>query len=194
MLTVTRTGLTLTAASVTWTTSNGTALAGSDFGTSGSTTQRTGTLSWGAGDGAAKTISVGPTTTAGSWIPVLNDTAIEGPETLNVTLSAPTGGGLLGVATATVTIESNDSGVSMAGSTLSVAESAGTAAVQVNRMGNGSGAVSVNYATANGTATAGSHYTTTNGTLNWADGDTRPRRSTCRSSTTLRSIAPARSR
>ena len=176
-LTVTRTGSAAAAATVKWTTSNGTALAGSDFGTTGSTVQKTGTLSWAAGDGSAKTISVGPTTTAGAWIGVLNDTAIEGPETFNVTLSTPTGGMVLGAGAtvAVVTITSDDRGVTMASSTQTVAESAGTVAVNVNRAGSSTGAVSVNYATANTTALAGTHYTATNGTLNWADGDTAPK-------------------
>ena len=171
-LTVTRTGSALTAASVHWATTNGTAFAGSDFGTQSSTVQRSGTISWAAGDSAPKTIAVGPTAVGGAYIPVLNDALIEGPETFTVTLSAPSIGGVLGAAAATVTIDSNDSAVTMASSTKSVAESVGTASVLVNRTGSGSGAISVNYATANGTALAGTHYTTTTGTLNWADGDT----------------------
>ncbi len=175
VLTVTRTGSTTAAASVTWTTASGTAVIGSDFGTSGSAVQKTGTLSWGAGDGSPKTISVGPTTTGGAWIPILNDALIEGPETFTVTLSAPTGSMVLGTATATVTIDSNDVGVTMASSALAVTESSGVASVQVNRSGSSSGAISVNYATANSSALAGSHYTATSGTLNWADGDAAPK-------------------
>ena len=195
-LTVTRTGSAATAATVKWTTSNGTALAGSDFGTSGSTVQKTGTLSWVAGDGTPKTISVGPTATAGAWVGVLNDALIEGPETFNVTLSTPTGGMVLGAGAtvAVVTITSDDRGVTMASSTQSVAESAGTVAVNVNRAGSSTGAVSVNYATTNGTALAGTHYTPPTARSTGPTATPRPRRSTCRSPTTARSIPPAPSR
>ncbi len=165
-LTLTRTGSSATAASVSWTTASGTAGAGSDF------TQSSGTVNWAAGDGAPKTIAVGPTAAAAPYIAVLNDTTIEGPETFTVTLFSPTGGAILGTATATVTIDSDDSGITMTSPTQAVTESAGSVAVSVTRSGPSAGAVSVNYATANGTALAGTHYTATSGTLNWADGDT----------------------
>lgn len=46
-----------------------------------------------------------------------------------------------------------------------------TATITVSRTSSSTGAVSVNYATADGSATAGSDYAATSGTLNWADGD-----------------------
>ncbi|APV50802.1 hypothetical protein BWI17_14565 [Betaproteobacteria bacterium GR16-43] len=52
-----------------------------------------------------------------------------------------------------------------------VNEGAGSLTVNVFRTG-ASGAVSVNYGTADGTALAGQDYTATSGTLNWANGDT----------------------
>lgn len=54
----------------------------------------------------------------------------------------------------------------------SVNEGQGTATITVSRTGGSSGAVAVNFATADGTATAGSDYTATSGTLNFADGQT----------------------
>ncbi|MGE3706086.1 MAG: Calx-beta domain-containing protein, partial [Vicinamibacterales bacterium] len=165
-LTLTRTGSNATAASVAWTTVAGTAAAGADF------TQSSGTVSWAAGDGSPKTITVGPTSAAAPYIAVVNDATIEGPETFTVTLSSPTGGAILGTATATVTLDSDDRGITMTSPTQAVSESAGSVAVSVTRSGASTGAVSVNYATANGTALAGTHYTATSGTLNWADGDT----------------------
>ena len=97
-ITVTRTGGTAGAASVNYATSNGTASAGSDY------TTRSGALSWASGDGASKTFTV----------PILSDTATEGNETFNVTLSSATGATLGSPATAVVTItESSDFTVTM---------------------------------------------------------------------------------
>jgi hypothetical protein len=53
-----------------------------------------------------------------------------------------------------------------------VQEAAGSVTLRVARHVGSTGAISVNWATANGTATAGADYTAANGTLNWADGDT----------------------
>jgi M6 family metalloprotease-like protein len=55
--------------------------------------------------------------------------------------------------------------------TKKVSEGAPQAHIRVDRTNGGTGAVSVQFATADGTATAGSDYTATAGTLNWADGD-----------------------
>jgi hypothetical protein len=91
-LTVNRTGDPSSAATVQYTTTNGTATAGSDY------TTTTGTLTWLAGDATPKSIIV----------PILNDADVEIPETFSVTLSAPTGATLGAPATATVTITSED--------------------------------------------------------------------------------------
>lgn len=56
-------------------------------------------------------------------------------------------------------------------SNLTADEGAGSAMISVTRTGSSSGAVSVNYVTANGTASAGSDYTATSGVLSWADGE-----------------------
>ncbi len=56
-----------------------------------------------------------------------------------------------------------------------VNEQAGSAVLNVFRLGSGSGAVTVSYTTADGTALAGQNYTATSGSLQWADGDTTPR-------------------
>lgn len=53
-----------------------------------------------------------------------------------------------------------------------VAETAGSGLLTVQRTGDTTTAVSVDFATANGTATAGLDYTATNGTLNFAGGET----------------------
>ena len=83
------------AVTVQYATANGSATAGSDY------TTASGTLSWAAGEGGFKTITV----------PVLQDTATEAAETFTVTLSAATGGALIDPARtqATVTLRDDDS-------------------------------------------------------------------------------------
>ena len=164
-ITVTRTGGSAGAVGVSFATGNGTATAGSDY------TATNGTLSWADGDTAAKTFAV----------TVLGDTTVEGDETVNLTLSSPTGGAGLGSpATSVLTITNDDT--TPANGTLQFSASFytkaegnsgnSTATITVTRTGGSSGAVGVSFATSNGTATAGSDYTATSGTLSWADGDT----------------------
>ena len=91
-ITVTRTANTNVAASVNYATSNGTATSGSDY------TAASGTLSFAAGE-TSKTFVVA----------MINDTQVEAPETVNLTLSTPTGGATLGTpSTAVLTIISDD--------------------------------------------------------------------------------------
>ena len=96
-ITITRTGGSTGAISVTVSTSNGSATAGADY------TATTQTVSWVDGDTANKTIS----------IPLLDDIATgESAQTVNLSLSAPMGGAIIGSQnTATLIIdEDNDSG------------------------------------------------------------------------------------
>jgi hypothetical protein len=91
-LEVTRVGSTTEPVSVGYATAPGTATE-SDY------TPATGTLSWAAGDGAPKTIS----------IPIADDPAQEGEESFGVSLSNPTGGATVGTpASATVAIAASD--------------------------------------------------------------------------------------
>ena len=90
---VTRTGGSSGAVSVSFATSNGTATAPGDY------TAVSQTVSFADGDTANKTIS----------IPIINDTTAEANETVNLTLSSPTGGATLGTpSTAVLTITDND--------------------------------------------------------------------------------------
>src|SRR5712671_513613 len=155
-LSVTRTGSTASAITVHYKTTDGTAAAGSDY------TAADSTLSWAAGDSAAKTIS----------IPIADDSAIESIETFTVTLSGPTGGAALGAVTqATVSITDNDS-VNFSVSDTSVVEGntpSGTSATfTITRAGGSGTAYTVQYATAGITATSGTDFTATSGTASFA--------------------------
>jgi VCBS repeat-containing protein len=94
---VARAGGSTGAVSVNYTTSNGTATAGSDY------TAASGTLNWADGDSASRTFTVA----------IADDTAAESSETVNLTLSAPSGSATLGSpSSAVLTIVDNDGGVS----------------------------------------------------------------------------------
>ncbi|HEX4934547.1 MAG TPA: Calx-beta domain-containing protein, partial [Gemmatimonadaceae bacterium] len=167
-LTVRRMGPATAAASVRWTTADGTATAGQDFGTNGSATQRSGSLSWAAGDATSRTIV----------IPILNDTLAEGTETFTVSLNTPSGVVLGSPSSATVSIADNDSPpateLRFSQPKYVVLENGGNAVLTVNRVDKGGGfgtSATVRYATQAGTAAATSDFTAKSGTLTWAAGD-----------------------
>jgi hypothetical protein len=162
------------AVSIHYATSDGTATAGQDY------TATAGTLSWAAGDEGTKTFSVA----------IHNDTAAEGTETVQLTLSNPTGGATVDAdrGTSVLRILANDDGSGGGGGggggddhgdgaikfdqgDFQVIEGRRTAVITVERSHGETGAVSVQYATANGTATAGQDYQAASGTLSWAAGD-----------------------
>jgi hypothetical protein len=91
-LRVDRTSGSIGAIGVDYATSNGAALAGTDYTTIG------GTLAWADGDGNPKFINV----------PILHDTTTEPTKTFTVTLSNATGSASLGNAISTVTITDDD--------------------------------------------------------------------------------------
>ena len=92
-ITVDRVGGSVGAVSVSYATSNGTATAGSDYTAAG------GTLTWADGNASSKTFTVA----------ILDDTAVEPSETVNLALSSPTGGATLGVVpSAVLTIVDNE--------------------------------------------------------------------------------------
>ncbi|HEV7667977.1 MAG TPA: Calx-beta domain-containing protein [Thermoanaerobaculia bacterium] len=148
------------AVSVGFATGNGTATAGPDY------TAASGTLNWAAGDSGTKSFS----------IPIIDDVQDEPNETLQITLSNPTGGAALGSPASTLlTIQDDD--VPASPGTLALLASSfsgpegGSATISVVRSGGTTGAVSVSYATSDGTAAAGSDYTAASGTLSFADGE-----------------------
>ena len=160
-ITITRTGGSAGAVGVTLTTSNGTATSTADY------TSVSQTVSFAAGDTANKTVS----------IPIVDDQLIEGNETVNVTVSAPTGGATLGTpSTAVLTITDNDAPppgtLQLSVATYNVAENAGSATITVTRTGGSAGAVGVTLATSNGTAITPADYTAVSQTVSFAAGDT----------------------
>jgi len=141
------------AVTVDYATSNGTAAAGSDY------TATSGTLTFPPGE-VFMTFGV----------PIIDDAAGEGTETIGLTLSNPVNAALGSPSNATLTINANDK-LSFSLSNTNVDENAGTGTVTVKLNGPSSQVVTVNYATSGGSATAGSDYTATSGTLTFNPGD-----------------------
>jgi Calx-beta domain len=96
-------------------------------------------------------------------IPIVNDTLVEGSETVTLALSNALGAALGSERTSvTLTITSDDLGgqIQFSGTSYSVSEAAPTATITLVRSGGLGGPVTVNFATiAGGTATAGVDYT-----------------------------------
>ncbi len=98
-ITVLRTGGLAGTASVSYATSNGTATSGASCSTGVDYLPTSGTFTWTHGDVTARTFT----------ITICNDAAMEGDETINLTLSNPTGTGSLGTqSTAVLTIGTDD--------------------------------------------------------------------------------------
>jgi hypothetical protein len=143
-VTVSRTGGTDGIVGVSYTTNSGTATAGSDFTTTAST------LSWGSGDSATKTIT----------IPITDDSLYENNEDFTVTLSAPTGGAVLGSqSTATVSINDNDTAPTISIGNASLTEGGGSMSFTVSQSAVSGLTTTFQYSTADVSATAGSDYT-----------------------------------
>ena len=156
-LTVTRSGSTTGASTVSYSTSNGTATAGTNY------TATSGTLSFAAGE-TSKTITV----------PILNSASQVSDLSFSVTLSSPSSGTTISNASGTVTVtaaQQQSSTVSIS-SSASAAASSGSVALTVTRVGSTTGTSTVNFTTSNGTATAGTNYTATSGTLSFAANET----------------------
>lgn len=166
-ITVERGTPTESAASVHYAASAGSAIAGTDF------TAVSGALTWAPGETAAKSFSV----------PIIDNTTAQADRTINLALSSPTLGAVLGTpSTAVLTINDDDTtplpaaSLAFGISQYSVSEAAGTATVTVVRGGNTNAAASVTVATAaGGSAVAGTDYTATSQTLSWLAGDSSAR-------------------
>jgi uncharacterized repeat protein (TIGR01451 family) len=107
-------------------------------------------------------------------VPIVNDTATEPRETVQLILSAPSGSNVLGIASALLTINDDEVALGqllLSSLTYSVSEMTTNAVVTVLRTNGYSGTVTVNYNTADGTAKAGQDYVATNGVLTFPDGE-----------------------
>jgi len=163
---------------VAWATSDGTATAGTDYGIRGLATPPSGVLVFPPG-GLPSVVR-----TRTFSVPLINDTLVEGVETVNLALSAPTGGAALvtGRDTAVLSIGDDDLAGTIQFSALSfnATECAlalpCNATLTVSRTGGLASGVTVDFATADGTALAGTDYgtrgdpTPPTGTLTFAAG------------------------
>ena len=153
---VTRSGGAASDVTVAYETADGAASAGADY------TPAAGVLTFGAGE-ATQTFTV----------PILSDTLDEGNETVNLTLSAPTGGATLGPwSTSTLTIEDDEQKLQFSLASYSVSEAATSTTITVKRTGLTAPTVTVDYAATDGTATGGEDFTPTSGTLTFGPGVT----------------------
>ncbi len=135
---------------------DGTAVDGTDY------TGVNGSVTWADGDGADKTFTV----------PILDDTAVEGNE--SVLIRAGTDSDFVAFVQTTLNIVDDDGGgpqFAFANAPYQIAENGGSAAVTVSRQGGTAGALTVFYRTTDGTAAAGSDYQAVTGNVTWADGD-----------------------
>jgi len=154
-ITVTRSGSTFgptfAPLTVDYETSAASAIPGEDY------VEASGTLEFNAGE-MSKTFTVA----------ILNDTKADGQRKLNLALSNPGGGALLGSRdTAELAIVDNDVAgtVQFSTSAYSVGEKAGFATITVNRSGGSAGPVTIQYSTSDGTGHAGEDYQHATGTL-----------------------------
>ncbi len=160
LITVTRTNGTAGAVSVRYETINGTATAPADY------TATVGRLDFYDGQ-VSKTFS----------IPVVDDTALEPDETVQVRLFSTTGGATIGVTNAVVTIIDNDYAngrVAFTSTTYATNESAGSALITVSRNGGSAGTLAVTCFTAAGPTNAASNgvdYFGVTNTLVWANNE-----------------------
>jgi len=106
-------------------------------------------------------------------IPILDDELIEGNETFEISLTNATGGaGVQPPSKANIHIIDNEGpGTLQFGNEIFlVSEKAGTATIEVTRIGSSKGVISIDFTTENDTAVEGSDFTSTSGTLTFVDG------------------------
>lgn len=158
-ITVARSGPLTAATSVAYLTKNGSAVSGTDY------TATNGKLNFVAGE-ANKTFTVA----------VLNDSAIDGNKTLALELQNPTGGAVLGTATAQLTIADDEAATFGTGALKFSKSSYGTSEgetllLTVLRIGGAQSQIAVNYATGGGSASAGQDFAAIAGTLTFLSGE-----------------------
>jgi len=158
-VTVTRTGGTAGAASITYLTSEHTALLDVNY------VHTTGTLTWASGDSSSRSVTV----------PLIKVASFTGSKNFYLTLSDVTGAALgsPSVATLVITGDATTGGaLQFLSSSYQVAQNTASVTLRVSRSGGSTGAASIAYLTSGNTALVGVDYVHTAGTLSWASGDT----------------------
>ncbi len=158
VITVTLSAASSSTVTVSYTTSNGTAVAPSDYAAA------SGQLTFNPGE-TSKTFSVS----------IVDDTIQEPNETVNLSLSAPINAMLGTPSTAVLTIMDNDTPpptLQFSAATYIVDESAAAATITVTLSSSPSQTVTVNFATSAGTAVDGTDYNNISGTLTFNAGQT----------------------
>lgn len=139
---------------VSYATTNGTALAGTNY------VSASGTLTFNPGE-TRKTITLS----------ILDDPRVTGSLAFGVALANPTAGAQLTTpAIANVVVLDVDSGLSLNTNSYTVLKTGSNVVVTVIRTNTSTGPVSVNYATADGTAVGGVDYVPTSGSLVFTNG------------------------
>ncbi len=154
-ITVNRTSNTSSTASIAFSTSNGTAIAGEDY------TATSGILTFGQFESSRSFI-----------IPITDDSVSEPNETINLTLSSSSNAVLGQPSTAVLTISDNESLIQFSAPTYTGSEAPNFVSININRSVSSSAGVSVNYATSDGTATAGQDYIASSGTITFGSFET----------------------
>jgi len=164
-ITVQRTGDVANVMSVDYLVSAGTAAVGSDFTTSTLPTGITGTLTFLPGQASVSFA-----------VPILDDSLIEGPETVLLALAGPIGGNVLGAtSTAVLTISDDEPLPQLTIDDVSLVEGdAGTASAvfTVSVSAASTLPVTIDFATADGSASDPSDYSATSGRLTISAGST----------------------
>ncbi len=151
---VQRTGDVSSAATVEFLTSDGTATAGADYGST------SGILTFAPG----QIVATFP-------VAITGDAVGDGDETVTLTPRNPGGGAVLGGrSVATLTIVDDEPAISFGAATYQVTENRGPATITVTRTGPTGGSVMVQFTTADGSAAASSDYTPVTRTLTFAPG------------------------
>jgi len=154
IFTVTRSVITSGAFNVDYATTDGSAVAASDY------TTASGMLSFASGE-LTKTVTV----------TTLQDSLFENIETVNLTLSNATNGAFISDATAVGTVNDDDAGPVFSVNNASIAEG-GVLSFTVTKTGATAKSHNVNYASGGGDATAGVDYTVASGTLTFTSAET----------------------
>ncbi len=160
-ITVVRTNGTSGSVSLSYATANGSAVTPANY------TATSGTLTFNQGD-----------TSKSFTVQIIPSTLNQPDKTVNLSLSAITGGGGYGLTNAVLTIVNNIYGaghIAFAAPTNVVSETAGFANLVLNRLGASSGTLDVTAITGNGSAVNGVNYVGSTTNLHWNSGDALPK-------------------